>query len=220
MVRSIVGVTYHARQVYDRSVMQTTHLDPYTAEGDLLADPGQLMAVVRTQHATIAATIDAWSKAAEDVICVDQIEVSVWCLTRAEADQIEAAWETLPAPEEHLELLFVDPIDTDTVLLLSEQDGFVPVAAYPPGATVLPGEVGRDRRARYLTEGVITPPDPVDRTVIKEAQVHLVLADGTETDVAVRAEYTGASEEPLALTYSALTPRHRSPDERSSQERS
>lgn len=207
VVRSIVTVAYTARELEGQGPDRTTQLEPYRHEGDLLADQGQLLAVVRTQHGVIEATVEAWSERASDVICVDRIAVGVWCLTREEAETIAHDWEQLAPADEHLALAYLDPTDTEAYEALSERADFVPVVAYPPGATVLPGEVGHDHAARYVSEGVLDTPDPVDRRVVKHAQVRLWLADGTETEVGVRAVYTGANEEPLELVYETITPR-------------
>lgn len=207
VVRSIVTVSYTAYQSDAPDAPIVRDLVPYVHQGDLLLDWGPLMAVVRTQHATIEASVDAWSTQVGCVICVREIRVSVWCLTRDESARIDEAWEALPAPEASLALEYLDPCDAEAFLELSEHADFLPVVAYPAGATILPGEVGRDRHARYLSEVVIDGPDPVDREVIKEATVHVVLADGTETDVGVRAVYTGPGDEPLKMSFHTLSPR-------------
>lgn len=208
IVGSVVGVRYWLREDGGHELAEH-QLAPYQIEGDLLAEFGQLMAVVRTQHATVASTVRIMSDLHHCPLVVEMIEVGVWCLTRDEQTAMRAIWSPPEQEEEEasaLPLAYLDPEDEEATAITSSPD-YLQVELYAEGETVLPSEIGRDRERRYLSARVVDAPDSVNRMTIKEAAVHVRLADGTETDLMVKARYTGQSEEPLDMSFTALTPR-------------
>lgn len=88
---------------------------------------------------------------------------------------------------------------TDSPYTLSEEDVLPKslarqVASLPPG--FMHGVV-RQTNGWDIGEG---------GNLVKEADIHVVLMDGNESDIHVRATYTGVGQEPLSLVYTPITP--------------
>jgi len=205
VVRSILGLRCWVKVGDGPSVEY--QLAPYSFEGDLLADFDILIATIGTRRAEIESSVANWVELLDERVVIEAEEATVWCLTRDEIEILTRRWERLAPEPPSLPLAYL-PDDVDEAALVLAHEGFVPIGSYDVGELVMPGEVGRDHAHRYLSQVVVDTPDPVDRSTIREALVHVRLVDGTETDMLVTAKYTGHEEEPLSLVFEPTAPLH------------
>jgi hypothetical protein len=234
IVKSIVGAIWVARSAGGDDCI--SNWMPFESEGDVLQDPNLVFAHIKplwdTAHHTVEQRnqvlvrfcVEVWcltpSQAARYESCARVLDVNAlsglpfYHLDLTDGEQLaNVTGDPSFAPvATYAAMVPIVPSEygrTDQGRYLTEWI----VDSTPLVASPEPQHWDAGPPVEVVASELELRPPPRERTsvqngyLVKEADITVDLVDGTSTDLHVRASYEGKNEEPIAITYTPITPR-------------